>query len=185
MGSLSYFLIIVIPAFIIFGILVWYACTRNSIKRAELKVEEAESGIDVALTKRYDMLTKALDTARAYAAHEKELLVSVTTLRSGASMDEKSAQNRRLDDLSNRISAVAEAYPELRSDSVFASLQAQIADAEEHLQAARRLYNSNVTNFNEKLVTFPSKLVANRMCLEKKPFFMADAASRADVKIEI
>lgn len=175
--------IIIIVALLFFCVLVWYAATRNAIKRAELKVAEAESGIDVALTKRFDTLTKALATARLYAEHEKNLLVSVTELRTGATLAEKAEQNKKLDEISAKLSVTSEAYPALRSDSVFVSLQAQIADAEEHIQAARRLYNSNVSHFNEKLVTFPSAIVANRMGLKQKDFFEADASKTNDVSI--
>lgn len=176
--------IIVIIAFLFFGVLVWYVSTRNAIKKAELKVAEAESGIDVALTKRYDMLTKAVSAAKTYAGHEKDLLITVAVLRNGAPLAEKLEQSKRLDELAGRITAVAEAYPELKANSVFVALQAQIADAEEHLQAARRLYNSNVSRYNEKLVTFPSSVVAGRMALEPKEYFSADPAKTDDVSIK-
>jgi LemA protein len=171
-------------AVVIFAVLVWYVSTRNSIKKAELKVGEAESGIDVALAKRYDMLTKASDAARVYSAHEKDTVISVAKLRDGATMTEKSAAAGSLDEAFGKISALAESYPALRSSEVYTALQAQIADAEEHLQAARRLYNSNVTSFNEKLETFPSNIVAGRMCLVKKDLFTAGADKRKDVAIK-
>lgn len=177
--------ILIILAIAAFAILVWYVSTRNSIKRADLSVAEAESGIDVALTKRHDMLTKALDAAKACAANERLTLMSVTELRKGASIAEKAAMSARMDEAFGKINALAEAYPELRSGDAFAALQAQTADAEEHLQAARRLYNGNVTRFNEKLETFPSNLVASRMCLVKKELFTADAEKKQDVSISL
>ena len=124
-------------------IVIWYISTSNGIKRSQLKVEEAESGIDVALTKRYDVLTKMLDVVKGYQAHEKTVLTELVKLRSGMTM----------------------------------------ADVEEHLQAARRLYNANVNTYNTKLVVFPSSIVANNMHAVKKPFFEAEEAKRQDVKM--
>ena len=72
-------------------IVIWYISTSNGIKRSQLKVEEAESGIDVALTKRYDVLTKMLDVVKGYQAHEKTVLTELVKLRSGMTMAEKNA----------------------------------------------------------------------------------------------
>ena len=76
-------------------LLVWYVSTFNSIKRADLKVSEALSGIDVALTKRYDVLTKMLDVTKAYKIHEKEVLTELVSLRAGMSMNDRNAANSK------------------------------------------------------------------------------------------
>ena len=161
-------------------IVIWYISTSNGIKRSQLKVEEAESGIDVALTKRYDVLTKMLDVVKGYQAHEKTVLTELVKLRSGMTMAEKNAANQKMEQLTKDINILAENYPELKSSN---NLQKTIADVEEHLQAARRLYNANVNTYNTKLVVFPSSIVANNMHAVKKPFFEAEEAKRQDVKM--
>lgn len=124
---------------------LWCIKTSNDFKRKEIRVEEGLSGVEVALTKRCDMLSKMMDTARGYMAHESELFTRVIQLRRGMSIAELNDAQQQMDSLSGRFFAVAEGYPELRSSAVFTELQRGIRDAEEHLQAARRLYNTNVT----------------------------------------
>ena len=84
MGAVGIGLIVVLG--IIFFIFIWYFSTYNGIKTSDLKVSEALSGIDVALTKRYDVLTKMLDTVRGYMSYEKQTLADIVRLRSGMTM---------------------------------------------------------------------------------------------------
>lgn len=176
------FLIVIVVLLVVLA--VWYIAVANSIKIAGLKVEEGESGIDVALTKRYDVLTKMLDTVKGYQQHEKTVLTEIVKLRSGMTMAEKNNANRAMDALSKDINILAENYPELRSNTNFVELQKAIVDVEEHLQAARRLYNANVNAYNRKIVVFPNSIVANNMHAEKKEFFEAEEMKRQDVKMQ-
>ena len=159
----------------------WCIRTVNDFKKKEIRVQEGLSGVEVALTKRFDMLTKMLDTAKGYMAHESELFTKVIELRRGMSVAEMNDAQQQMDALSGRFFAVAENYPALRSSEVFAELQRGIRDAEEHLQAARRLYNSNVTAYNTAIAMFPAKILAGSHQL--KEFFAADAGKREDVKM--
>ncbi len=173
--------------YVIIGVVVvvilWWIGTSNGIKKLELKVQESESGIDVALTKRFDVLTKMLDVTKGYMQHEKDVLSQVIQLRSGMTMNEKSAVNKSMDMAFGQLKLVAESYPELKSSNNFLQLQASITDVEEHLQAARRLYNSNVNAYNAKIVVFPNSIVANSMGATNKTFFEAEETKRADVNM--
>lgn len=175
---------IIIAVVIILILLIAYISIGNKLSRLQVKIDEAESGIDVALTKRYDVLTKQLDIVKGYAKHEAETLSNVIELRKGMSMSEKSETAAAMNDLQSRINVVAESYPELRSVENFKALQNSVNDTEEHLQAARRVYNSNVSSFNQMLVAFPSSVVANMRHLTKRDFFEAEAQKRSDVKME-
>lgn len=168
---------------VVFIIVIWYVSTYNGIKALGIKVDEGLSGIDVALTKRYDTLTKLLDVVKGYQKHEKEILLEVIKLRSGMSMAERNAANTQMDQAAKQINILAEAYPELKSSNNFIQLQNSIADVEEHLQAARRLYNSNVSAYNTKIVMFPNTIVANAMGAKEKEFFEAEEAKRSDVQM--
>ena len=159
----------------------WCIRTVNGFKKKEILVQEGLSGVEVALTKRFDMLTKMLDTAKGYMAHESELFTKVIELRRGMSVAEMNDAQQQMDALSGRFFAVAENYPALRSSEVFAELQRGIRDAEEHLQAARRLYNSNVTAYNTAIAMFSAKILAGSH--QPKEFFAADAGKREDVKM--
>ena len=160
---------------------LWCITTRNDFKRTEIRVEEGLSGVEVALSKRCDMLSKMMDTAKGYMAHESELFTRVIQLRRGMSIAELNDAQQQMDSLSGRFFAVAEGYPELRSSAVFTELQRGIRDAEEHLQAARRLYNTNVTAYNTAIAMFPAKLLAGGR--KPKEFFAAEESKREDVKL--
>ena len=72
----------------------WWISTSNWFKRAKVKVDEANSGIDVALTKRYDLLTKLLASVKGYAKHEYETLSQVIAMRSGNNIKDLSLKER-------------------------------------------------------------------------------------------
>ena len=174
-------MIIIIIGFILV-VAIWAIVTSNNFKRKEIKIQEALSGIEVALTKRYDMLTKLLDTAKGYMGHEAEVLETVINLRRGMSVGEMGEADRQMGEITGRIMAVAENYPELRSSEVFVQLQHGIRDAEEHLQAARRLYNANVSDFNISIAMFPAKLLAGGYKPEE--FYEAEDEKKEDVKMQ-
>lgn len=173
------FLILLLIALIA---VVWAVKTSNNIKRMEIKVDEAFSGIEVALTKRYDMLTKMLDVCKGFMKHESELFSKVISLRQGMSLGEMGEADREMGELTGRLFAVAENYPELRSAQVFAELQQGVRDAEEHLQAARRLYNASVSSYNAAIAVFPDSLLARGR--SPREFFEAEDAKREDVKVQ-
>jgi len=172
--------LLVIPA-------LWYIGVMNTLRQLEIKVEEAESGIDVALTKRFDVLTKIVNTVKGYAKHEAETFENVTKWRAGLpknlSLAEKQECIGKTDAVQAGINVAVEAYPELKAEKLFSNLTASITDVEEHLQAARRLYNSNVSTINSMIVTFPRSIVAGMIKMERKEFFEADTAKREDVEI--
>ncbi len=176
--------VVVLLLIIIIG---WWISTANRLRREIVKIDEASSGIDVALTKRFDLLTKTVATVKGYAKHESETLSKVTEMRrpsSNAPMKEKSQFSEQVSKAFDSINMVAEAYPELKANTNFLGLQNQIAEVEEQLQASRRVYNSNVSTFNQEIVVFPTNIVAHHYHFEKRDFFEAEEAKRQDVKIE-
>lgn len=176
---MNYILIIVVLA----ALLAAFRCVGivNGFRRKEIQVEESLSGIEVALTKRYDMLTKMLDTAKGYMSHERDLFTETIRLRSGMTVGELSEAGERIENLSRKFFAVAEGYPQLKSSEVFTELQRGIMDAEEHLQAARRLYNAKVAAYNQSISVFPGSLLAGGR--QPKAFFRAADEKKEDVKI--
>jgi len=178
---------IVIVALVLI-VVFWFIGVMNQLRQLELKVQEAESGIDVALTKRFDMLTKMLQTTKGYAKHESETLEKVVKWRAGipkeATLKDKEEFFNQLNQVAQGINVVVEKYPDLKANTVFMELQTAVANTEEHLQAARRLYNANVTRINTIIVTFPQSIVAKQIHMDKKPYFEAEEAKREDVKFE-
>lgn len=176
-------LIIIVVLVVIF--VVWGVSVSNTLNKYLVKIEEADSGIDVALTKRYDVLTKMMDTVRAYAKHEKDTLFEVINLRKGMTIEEKSEANNKMNHNLDKIRVMVENYPELKSSENYVTLQKTILDVEEHLQAARRMYNSNVSLYNQAIVTFPNSIIAGIKNMNKKEFFEADSIKKEDVKINL
>lgn len=177
-------IVVVVLIIIIVG---WFISTSNKFKRMNVKIDEALSGIDVALTKRYDLLTKAVATAKGYAKHEQETLEKIISMRNPgkySSVGEKQQFADATTEAIKSLNVVVEQYPNLKADSHFLTIQNQIAEVEEQLQAARRLYNSNVSSYNQSIIVFPASIVANMMKLQKREFFEAESHKRDDVKIE-
>ena len=178
-------LLVVLGLVVVVGL--WYITTMNSLRQIEVKVNEAESGIDVALTKRFDVLTKMIGAVKGYAKHEAETFENVTKWRAGLpkdlTLEQKQEFMGKMDTVQAGIKVQVEAYPELKAQKSFMGLQNSITDVEEHLQAARRLYNSNVSTINSRIVTFPTSIVANAIGMSKKEFFEAEIAKRSDVEM--
>jgi LemA protein len=163
---------------------VWAISVSNRFKVLLVKIGEADSGIDVALTKRYDTLTKLINVVNAYAKHESVLFEKVVMLRANMGVEEKTEASRIMDNAAKKLHVVAENYPELRSSENYKQLQDAIVDAEDHLQAARRVYNMNVSSFNQAIAVFPASIIANRASHTPRVFFAADEAKRADVDMK-
>lgn len=180
-----------LPILIIVVILLlpvaWFIATMNTLRQKEVKVEEASSGIDVALTKRFDALSKLVQTTKGYAKHEAETFEKIVKWRAGLPKDldieQKQEFMSKMNEVQSGINVAVEAYPDLKAEKVFVNLQNSINNVEEHLQAARRLYNSNVSTLNQRIVTFPTSVVASLINMQRKTFFEADAAKREDVEM--
>jgi LemA protein len=179
---------LLIVGVVVLVIVFWYIGTMNKLRQLELKVHEAESGIDVALTKRFDVLTKMLETTKGYAKHEAETLEKVIKWRQGvpanATLKDKEQFLSQMNQVASGINVVVEQYPQLKADGLFKELTVSINNTEEHLQAARRLYNANVTQINTIIVTFPQSIVANAIKMEKKAYFEAEEKKRQDVEMK-
>lgn len=179
-------ILIVVLALVVI-IAIWWISTSNKLKVMGVKIDEAESGIDVALTKRFDLLTKIVATVKGYAKHEEETLTKIIAMRnpgSAATLMEKQEFATQTTQALKSLNVVVEQYPNLKADVQFVGLQNSIRDVEEQLQAARRLYNANVSRYNQAIIVFPASIVANSLHLTKREFFEAEEAKREDVKIE-
>ncbi len=181
--------VVVLVVILIVSIIGWWISKMNYFRKQQVKIKEAASGIDVALTKRFDLLTKQFNICKGYAKHENETLVDVTKMRADyhegtGDVKEMNQFNAQMDKLSKSINIVVERYPELKADKMFVSLSNSCTDVEEHLQAARRLYNADVSEYNQAIVAFPGSIVAKAIHATAAEFFKAEEEKRADVKME-
>src|SRR5436853_2017891 len=139
--------IIVVVAILILAVL-YYIAKRNSIIASRNRVDESWSGVDVQLKRRHDLVPNLVETVKGYAAHESGVLEKVTQARAAAIAATDAQQQGKaeasLTSALGGIRAVAEQYPQLRASGNFQRLQAELAQIEDEIQAARRIYNANV-----------------------------------------
>ena len=170
---------------IVLILFICYISTLNKIKRLFIKVNESLSGIDIALTKRYDVLTKMVEVVKGYAKHEKEVLIKVIELREKMSVNELRDANKSMNENFNYVNVLVENYPEIKADEHFRILQKSIVDVEEHLQASRRIYNANVSRYNQVVLSFPSSIIAKINNYSELEFFEANDVAKENVNIEL
>lgn len=180
-----------VGALIVAVILIAYAWYVVLIRRRN-RALEALSSIDVQLRKRHDLLPNILKLAQSFMSHERDLLTRVTELRNearktyDASNPEAVRQHLeaegKLQSGMRQLFAVAENYPELRSSQTILEAQQSFASVEGHIAAARRFYNSAVTELNNAVQIFPGSLIARQVGVQPLPFFeLEDAHLREPV----
>jgi LemA protein len=164
-------------------IAIWIVVTHNSFIRARNKVDEAWSGVDVQLKRRHDLVPNLVETVKGYAAHERTVLGEVTEARAAAMAagegGGRATAEAALSSALGGIRAVAEQYPELRANESFQRLQGELAQIEDEIQAARRIYNSNVEDYNTLIQIFPNSLLAGRNFTDREFFEIEVPAERA------
>ena len=112
MGNAMVGVVIAVVVVVLLILVIWYVSTMNRLRASALKVDEADSGIDVALTKRYDVLTKQLAVVKEYTSHESKTLFETIRLRSGMTVDEKIKAANTMNEVGNQFRLTAEAYPD-------------------------------------------------------------------------
>ncbi len=165
------------------------ASIYNGLIRRKNEVDNAFSGVDVQLKKRYDLIPNLVETVKQYAAHEKELLTKVTDLRTkalsgGLSENEKITLDNELNSAIGGIMVAVENYPDLKANENFLNLQRNLTEVESQIAAARRTYNAVVTAYNNGIEIFPNNLLAGRMNMYKKEVLEIPAVEREPVKVK-
>jgi len=166
----------VLAAIVVFAITLY-----NQLVRLRNASESAWSDVDVQLKRRYELIPNLVETVKGYAAHEKTAFDAVTRARSQAMQastpEAKSAAEGGLSSTLKSLFAIAEAYPELKANQNFLSLQTELANLEEAIQNARRYYNAVVRDLNTRCESFPSNVMASSFGFSKKQYFELDSAA--------
>ena len=171
------------------ALVLWIIAVYNSLIRSRTRTEEAWSDIDVQLKRRYDLIPNLLETVKGYASHEAKVFDDVTRARSEAmqakTVSEHANAENMLSSALKSLFAVSEAYPDLKASQNFLSMQDELSDTENKIQASRRFYNGNVRDYNIKLQVFPTNLIAGVLHFVKKDFFeIEDVAQRENVQVK-
>ena len=169
-------LVILIPIGLFILFILWIAMMYNSLVRLRQQCREAWSNIDTELKRRYNLIPNLIETVKGYAAHEREVLLSVTEARNKAVASTGSPGSQARDEnvlvaALRQLFAVAEKYPNLKANENFLELQKQLAETEDRIQAARRFYNANVRDLNTRIEVFPSNIIARLFHFAKEEFF--------------
>jgi len=159
----------------------------NGLVQLRNRASEAWSDIDVQLKRRYDLIPNLVNTVKGYAAHESGVFQKVTEARTqamqaGSAADKAQAENMLSQTLKS-LFAVAEAYPDLKANTNFLELQRELSDTENKIQAARRFYNGNVLELNNKIDMFPSNIIAGMFSFSKRDFFEVADGEKEPVKV--
>ena len=178
------FFLIIIGAVILIIALYFIAIYNKLVKLRNL-VQEAWSGIDIFLKKRYDLIPNLVETVKGYATHEKETLENITQARSRAmganSVEEKQAAEKDLNRSLMNVLALAENYPDLKANTNFQQLQSELSNLETEIEKSRRYYNGTTRDYNIITESFPSNIVANSFKFEKYPFFEIENETERNV----
>lgn len=181
MSFTTVFLIGIIVIFIII-ILSKY----NGIVRLQNKVKQAKSGIDVYLNQRFDLIPNLVECVKGYAKHEKEIFENITKMRSEYMQGNKNLKKaEQINNDMNKILAVAENYPELKASEQFLNLQKNLSKMESQLQAARRIYNIEVTKYNTKISVVPNNIIANIFGFKEAELFTIEEYKKDNIDINI
>lgn len=162
----------------------------NRLVRGRILVQEAFSGIDVQLKRRHNLIPNLLQTVEGYANFERRVLTDVTRTRARAMGDQSVVDKERdenaLSDALKTFFAVVEAYPDLKANASFLNLQQELSEIEDVIQKSRRYYNGTVREYNTRVQSFPSNLVAGLFHFQPSPFFELDSLeARAVPQVEL
>jgi LemA protein len=161
--------IVILPLF-------WLIANYNSFARVRQHIRESWSDIEVEMKRRYELIPNLVETVRGYAKHERDVLELVVKLRNQAMANHGPAGEQAVDETAlqigmKRLFAVSEAYPQLKADAHFLALQQELANCEDRIAAARRFFNANVREMNQKCDSFPANMLAGMFGFERTTYF--------------
>ena len=159
---------------------VWALSAYNGFVRQRNMIQESWRQVDVELNRRYELIPNLIETVRAFAAHERNTLEEVTRLRTQAQQlasqggeipsEQRANVEAQLTGAVRNLMVSVEAYPELRSNQNFLELQRELTETEDRIAAGRRFYNANVRNYNTRIESVPSNMIANTFKFEKATY---------------
>ena len=175
-------IVLIIVAILLITILTIY----NNLVIARNKVKQAESGIDVYLNQRFDLIPNLVECVKGYSKHEEKIFTEIANLRTAYMKQHNNLKDAEvLNNKMNQLIVVAENYPELKASEQYLSLQRTLTKLESQLQAARRIYNMEVTDYNNKISVVPSNLVASLFGFKEENLFEIEEYKRENINIKL
>ena len=169
-------------------LVLWFIGVYNSLVQLRNKVKNQFSQIDVQLKRRFDLIPNLVETVKGYAKHESETFEKVVQARNtyatATTDSEKIEAANQMTQAVRGLLALAEAYPELKANENFLSLQNDLKETEEKISYARQFYNDSVMVYNNKIQVVPSNIVAGIAGFKAEKLFEAGEQERENVKVE-
>ncbi len=169
-------------------VVIWFIAAFNGLVRLRNRAQEAYSDIDVQLKRRYDLIPNLVESVKGYMKHEAGVFEKVAQTRSQAMQatgTDKAAAENQLSAALKSLFAVAENYPQLKANENFLSLQNELTDTEDKIQAARRFYNGMVRDLNTRIQQFPYNMIAGTFNFKPMEFFGdLSEAEKEPVKVD-
>ncbi len=172
---------------IVVVLILWYIATYNSLISLRNRVKDQWSQIDVQLKRRTDLIPNLVETVKGYAKHEKDTFEDVVKARNSFNQantkEDEIKASGELTGALNRLFALAEAYPELKANTNFMSLQNDLKDTENKISTMRQFYNDTVLTYNNKVQSIPSNIVASLSHFKVESFFEITEEDRKNPKV--
>ncbi len=170
MSTSTIVVLVVIVVFVLWAITVY-----NGLVSMRQRVNQAFADIDVQLKQRHDLIPNLVETVKGYAAHERGTLEEVVKARNAAMTAQGPAQQAAAENMLSgalrQLFALSESYPDLKASANFQQLQAELADLENKIAAARRFFDNAVQEYNTGIQRFPAALFASSFGFAPKDFF--------------
>jgi LemA protein len=181
---MSWLIVLIVVVVIVFAVVGMY----NAIVRLRNQVDNSWSQIDVQLKRRHDLIPNLIETAKGYMHHERETFEAITKARSQAMGAKNVADSAKAEGVLgaalSKFLLTVEAYPDLKANQNFLSLQEELSSTENKIAFSRQAYNDQVLFFNNKIQVFPSNIIAGMFNFGKRDFFeIEDAAEKAVPKV--
>ncbi|RCT49229.1 LemA family protein [Ureaplasma parvum] len=165
-------------------LLVWWFNTKNHLIQTKNSVNEASSSIQVAQTKRFDLLNKMIEQTKSYYKYEEKVLDEITKNRSIQMSNDINKNEEVLNKLQNLVNVQFERYPDLKSSNILMELMSTSSYLENEIASSRRAYNSRATDWNIMIFQFMTVIVAEKLKLETFPIYAANKQERKDVDMK-
>lgn len=170
----------ILVAIIIIYILLKY----NKIVKYQNNVKQSRSEIDIYLNQRFGLIPNLVECVKGYTKYEKEVLESITKMRTEYVSGSKSLKNaEKINNSMNGVLAIAEGYPELKASEQFLNLEKNLQKIESQLQAARRIYNTDVTRYNTFIKSIPTNIIAGLFGFKEEELFTIEEYKRENIDI--
>ena len=179
-------IIVIVIVLVIVAVLIGM---YNGLIRRRNQIENAWAQIDVQLKRRLDLIPNLVETVKGYAEHERGTLEAVVQARNAAiaAPDTPHAQaeaDNVLTGALRQVFALSEAYPDLKANQNFLSLQEELTATEGRVAYARQFYNDSVLDYNNKIQQVPTVFIAKAMNFDEREYFEADEAARVAPAVE-